>query len=402
MNRLKENSKGMDIKMKDKLYFLFYRKLGSPKIAILLSDIVHTILVSGYHIIKFFINKKVTIAYKEAYQRIETAYKRQKSSDSITDIEIDNRMDLSIIIPVYNVEQFLEECLQSAFSQETTYQYEIIAVNDGSTDHSKDILLQYTDRENYRMIDQENGGLSNARNTGIRCARGKHYFFLDSDDVITSNCVQTMLDTLYYCQADVVQCRYYSFQEGNLAKYFSKELAGIYYGMEIPVEEYPGFAWGKVYKASLFQGVRFPEGFWFEDTIVQYMLLGKCNRFVCTEEVCYGYRKNPNSISFAAKNSLKCLDTYWITKYIVDKALEDDRINKDYIYKLTLRQYSTIMHNRLHWIQTDLLEAAFAVVCEDLHQLKPEGLELKGIYKEIEKSFETKNINLWKLCSLVL
>lgn len=389
--------------MKDKLYFLFCRKTGHQELAVLLSDIAYKILMIYYYIARCFSKKIVSMEYQEAYDILERKHKEPKEAyDAMRKEEKDETIDLSIIIPVYNVGSFLKECLDSVFNQKTTYQYEVIAVNDGSTDNSLEILEGYCEKENYRIINQDNGGLSNARNTGINYARGKNYFFLDSDDVITLNCVQAMLDIMYQCDAEIVQGRYYSFQAGIENKYYSKEPAAIYEKREIPIEEYPGFAWGKVYRAELFEGIRFPEGVWFEDTIVQYLLFGRCKKFVCTEEVCYGYRKNPNSISFSAKKDLKCLDTYWVTKKMIEKASEDKNISQEYIYKLTLRQYSLIMYNRLHWIEPELLETVFAVVCEDLKRMKNENFHMEGIYKQIEEAFNSKNIKLWKLCSTVL
>lgn len=389
--------------MKSKLYFLFYKKTKNQTLAVILSNVTYGILLMYYYIAKNFVKKVIKINYEDAYDILQGMQKEPNDLyDAMAKVEKDDTIDLSIIIPVYNVEQFLQECLESVWNQRTTYTYEVIAVNDGSTDNSLEILKKYQLKENFTIINQENKGLSGARNTGINHARGMNYFFLDSDDVITLDCVQAMLDVMYQSKAEIVQGRYYSFQTGSDKKYYSKEPGGIFEKSEIEIEEYPGFAWGKIYSAALFDSVRFCEGVWFEDTIIHYILFGRCSKFVCTEDVCYGYRKNPNSISFAAKKDLKCLDTYWVTKKMLERALEDKIIDREYLYKLTLRQYSQILYHRLSWIEPELLENIFVVICEDLQNMPMGKYHMQGIYRELEKAFKTKNIKLWKLCSLIL
>lgn len=96
-------------------------------------------------------------------------------------------MELTFIVPVYNVESFLKECLDSIYSVENI-DYEVILVNDGSTDGSLNILQEYRDKfpKITKVIDKENGGLSSARNAGIRDAKGEYLSFIDSDDIIDS------------------------------------------------------------------------------------------------------------------------------------------------------------------------------------------------------------------------
>lgn len=93
-----------------------------------------------------------------------------------------DKIKISIIIPVYNVEKYIEECLISVLNQ-TMKEIEIICINDGSTDNSLKILNNYKNKnENIRIVNQENSGLSNARNVGLSLAKGEYIFFLDSDD----------------------------------------------------------------------------------------------------------------------------------------------------------------------------------------------------------------------------
>ncbi len=113
---------------------------------------------------------------------------------------------LSIIVPVYNVEQYLEKCLQSCMSQDLPQdEYEIIVVNDGSPDGSLNIAERIASTAtNMTIISQENGGLSAARNTGMSVAKGEYIWFVDSDDWIETNCLKQLTDTLYNEQLDAL------------------------------------------------------------------------------------------------------------------------------------------------------------------------------------------------------
>lgn len=113
-------------------------------------------------------------------------------------------MKFTIVIPVYNVEKYLKECLDSAVNQNFS-DFEIIAVNDGSTDNSLNILKQYEKKyENFKVIDQINQGLSGARNTGLKAAKGKYIYFLDSDDYISLETLRTSYEKCEKYNLDIL------------------------------------------------------------------------------------------------------------------------------------------------------------------------------------------------------
>jgi glycosyltransferase involved in cell wall biosynthesis len=124
-------------------------------------------------------------------------------------------MFLSMIIPVYNTEKYLEECLDSCLSQDLPYEdYEIICINDGSIDGSLDILRGYEARyPNIIVIDQPNGGVSAARNVGIDIAKGDYVWFIDSDDLIRSNSLKMLLELVQQTTCDVLSFRMYLFDD---------------------------------------------------------------------------------------------------------------------------------------------------------------------------------------------
>ena len=115
-----------------------------------------------------------------------------------------NNIQLSIIIPVYNVEDYLAECLDSVFIQQDLAGCEVICVNDGSTDSSREILAKYKQRyPELIIIDQKNGGLPAARNSGLRIAEGEYVFFLDSDDYLLQHCIKKMITFVTYNDLDL-------------------------------------------------------------------------------------------------------------------------------------------------------------------------------------------------------
>ena len=126
-------------------------------------------------------------------------------------------MDLSIIIPVYNVEKYIEKCLLSCIKQDISYEdYEIVVVNDGSPDNSITIVERIAkDYSNIRIINQENQGLSGARNTGMKHAKGNYIWFVDSDDYIEENCLGRIVSYLNG-DLDILQLQYrHVFEDGT-------------------------------------------------------------------------------------------------------------------------------------------------------------------------------------------
>lgn len=175
---------------------------------------------------------------------------------------------ISVVIPVYNVEDYLRPCLDSVIGQ--TYEnLQIILVDDGSTDHSGQICDVYQKKDSrIVVIHQENGGLSEARNRGIDIARGRYITFIDSDDVVDTTYCQEMLKCLKTHDADISLCNVVYFREQLPEQY---EMAGDFvYDAKDAVAGYlrgivSATAWGKLYKRELFNMVRYPKGKVYED-----------------------------------------------------------------------------------------------------------------------------------------
>ena len=127
-----------------------------------------------------------------------------------------NQYDLSLLVPVYNAKNFLDQCLNFLLNQNTQYKYQIVIVNDGSTDGTDEILHKYENIENVVICKQNNGGVSSARNRALELADGKYVGFIDNDDLVSSDYVEKLVSKAYTSNADVVKCGYTIFDEGGI------------------------------------------------------------------------------------------------------------------------------------------------------------------------------------------
>ena len=221
-------------------------------------------------------------------------------------------IDISVIVPVYNVSDYLEECIDSLINQ-TKNNIEIILVDDGSTDNSKEICDEAGQRyNNIKVIHKKNGGLSSARNAGIDIANGKYLAFIDSDDWVHKDMLKVMFELAIKNDADIVQCDFLRINNIEQIKDVNdnsdyKILSNIESLCELHEKTYVNtiLAWNKIYRRELFEEIRYPDGKIHEDEITTYKLIYKANRIVKTNRVLYYYRYNTNSITTANFNEKK-------------------------------------------------------------------------------------------------
>lgn len=216
---------------------------------------------------------------------------------------------ISVVVPVYNVEQYLTRCIESILNQ-TYNNFEIILVDDGSPDSCPQICDKYKEKRNVSVIHQKNKGLSAARNAGIKMAKGKYICFIDSDDYINPNMISVLYNNLINYNCEISCCGHADiYESGNVTKnnrnkikkYSSKEALRIFmYTNEIDV-----VAWNKLYSKELFEDVIYEEGKLFEDHLTTYKLLAKAKNIVNTTQPLYYYCKRKTSIGgveFSEKN----------------------------------------------------------------------------------------------------
>lgn len=210
-----------------------------------------------------------------------------------------NNTTVSIIVPVYNVEQYLKRCLDSIIHQ-SYYDIEVIVVDDGSTDNSLSITRQYTDQR-IKVIEKTNGGLSSARNEGIRHASGDYITFIDSDDWIDNSMLEKMVFQASQYNADIV-CVDELSTDGDIGIKKNQASIKVFYGQDCLSQllslKVKTYSWGKLYKMETIKhlGCFFPEGYNYEDVATSYKLFNCCTTLVTIKERLYFYFQRANSI----------------------------------------------------------------------------------------------------------
>lgn len=210
-------------------------------------------------------------------------------------------MKLSIVIPVYQVENTLERCIKSV-TEQTFTDIEVILVDDGSPDHCPELCEEWARHDKrIRVIHKANGGLSSARNAGIDMARGDYITFVDSDDFLDINTYEQVMPLA--CQNDIVEYAIY-WHYGSDEQQFLIFDDCLYDKMEeywLSAQAYTHtYACNKIFRRTLFDDIRFPEGRVFEDVATLPLLLQKARTVITTHLGCYYYCMNKSGITVNA------------------------------------------------------------------------------------------------------
>lgn len=220
---------------------------------------------------------------------------------------------ISVIVPVYNVEKYLEECINSIINQ-TYKNLEIILIDDGSTDKSGEICDEFATQDNrIVVIHKENGGLSSARNAGLDIMQGEYLSFIDSDDMVDENLIQTLFLLIEKYKTKIAICGYDKFsQNSDIDKIKEKNLTindDFSYTPEEVFNEslkvktfFTKCAWRNLVHKSIYQNLRFPVGENYEDVAVFFDVFNQSNT-AFTYKNLYFYRFNLSSISNTFKDS---------------------------------------------------------------------------------------------------
>lgn len=212
-------------------------------------------------------------------------------------------MKVSVIVPVYNVEKYLRKCLGSLVSQ-TLQDIEIIVVDDGSGDHSQEIIDEFSEKypEKIRSFTKENGGLSDARNYGLDRATGEFIGFVDSDDYVTATMFGEMYDLAKKYNAEMVVCNLQKVDEqGNVTQKLTQipnmpEVIDLRNNFSV-FSDLSYFACNKIFRKELFEDVRFKKAIHFEDIQLIPQLLLKCTTIAQTQNYHYQYLERTDSIT---------------------------------------------------------------------------------------------------------
>ncbi|MBR2712095.1 MAG: glycosyltransferase family 2 protein [Bacilli bacterium] len=217
---------------------------------------------------------------------------------------------ISIIIPVYNVEQYLKRCIDSVTSQ-TYKNIEILLIDDGSTDNSGQLCDDLSKTDNrIKVYHKKNGGLSSARNMGLKKIKGKYVYFLDSDDTIDLNCIEEMYNAAIANQCDIVITPYINIKDGKEKQYF-KIMNSKVMDIKAALKEmllsnyFDVSACGKLYKINVVNNIEFPIGMLCEDNGTTYKFVMNTKKVYYLNKTFYKYYVNSNSIMTGSFNFKK-------------------------------------------------------------------------------------------------
>lgn len=208
---------------------------------------------------------------------------------------------VSIIVPVFNIQEYVEVCIRSIMCQ-TYLNIQIIIVDDGSEDDSGRICENIGKEDNrIIVIHKQNGGLSDARNYGLKYAEGDFICFVDGDDAIDENFISIMMDKIIKCKADIAVTNYISFKTFPPQKEVKNSIYENWSSDRLIKEMLVSIncdhtAWGKIYKKELWNNVKFPKGKIYEDYLSIYKIAEKSEKVVWIEQPLYYYRQRVGSI----------------------------------------------------------------------------------------------------------
>lgn len=291
-------------------------------------------------------------------------------------------MRFSVIIPVYNVEKFIGKCLDSVFKQ-TFSDYEIVAVNDGSTDSSLKILERYQiSNSKLKIISQKNKGLGGARNTGISNAKGEFLVFLDSDDYIASNMLETLDYYLSKYKLDILvfDCIQVDLKDNVLKNSTIDQYSDHY--TDLTKKQFLSFeptACTKIYRKSLYTEhfIEFPEKLWYEDLATVFKLIPYTKRIGYLKEALYYYVQQNESITHSS-NTYRMLE-------IIDAI----NSNVEYFKKIGLwKEYYT----ELEW--NAILHGLYYSALR-LFSCGYKRKEINKIFNYVNKTFPTWKSNIY-------
>ena len=244
-------------------------------------------------------------------------------------ISVNNKPLISIIVPVYNVEQYLPRCLDSILAQTFT-DFEVIAVDDGSPDNCGQILDEYAQKdERIKVIHKENGGVSSARNAALDVAQGEYIGFVDADDYVAPDMYKCLINSAKSGNDDITICGYYEVIDAEIKnvaicenEHYITSREGII-GL-IKDDAYRGYLCNKLYKKELFDGVRCPEMIVMEDIYVNHILFKKAKNIHLLKQSLYYYVRRKDSVTMR-KQTKTNVALYRYYTHMHDRLIDDFR-----------------------------------------------------------------------------
>lgn len=287
------------------------------------------------------------------------------------DVRIGNNQmnpKVSVIVPIYKVENYLQQCIDSICKQ--TYSFlEIILVDDGTPDRCGIICDENLMADNrIFVIHKENGGLSSARNAGLDIATGEYIAFVDADDTVHPKFIEVLVSLCEQYNCDIAQCDFLTIDEQSLKLPLNLPQSLIFYNGRQALNEMCtekndvkySVVWNKVYKRELFCDIRFPLGRIHEDEFISYKIIWKAEKIVITNQYMYYYLQRSGSI-MKEKYSKKRLDVLIAFKERL-AFLKTNKLEEEYIS--TLRKYIGLIDKNYLLLKENLKDCEY--ICDVL------------------------------------
>lgn len=316
---------------------------------------------------------------------------------------MEKKPNISVVIPMYNAGRYVEKCLESIINQ--TYQdIEVIIVNDGSTDNSKEICEKYVQKDNrITLINTENRGAGSARNTGLEKAQGEYISFIDSDDYICNDYFERLYNMLQLSKADIAIGRYQRISEhetmqfvnsGEIKERTSREELLELYGEDEDRYINAVLVTNKLFRRSLFgDDIRYPIRRLIDDEFIIYKLIDKSNKIVYTDDVMYAYVQSDSSVmrtNFKEQRVYDTIDVYdEVYSFFKEKA--DEELNR----KIMIRYLSYCIELAWKTSKSEIIddkEKVYQYLNEKFEAKKEEAKEKIG-----QEKFEKFNVEFHEI-----
>lgn len=313
-----------------------------------------------------------------------------------------DNIDVSIIVPLYNSERFIYKNVDSLLNQKTDYNYEIVLVNDGSTDSTISIAEEYrvNNPEKIVIISQENAGISSARNTGIANSSGKYLSFVDQDDWVSEDYVEKLISTAYSQQADIVKSGFCDIYTNHIRNRECNSCVTLD-GMKDRLFVYKSYVYPGVYRRELFEHIQFPIGYWYEDMIMRSLIFRQAKVFVHIPDVLYYklFHSSNSSFTIWSVRNNKSIEHLYLSMDIIE--INDLlMLPKDiWLYECLMREYGFILSLRIRYLEEGIRKNIFLKACDILSELYKDEYynEFSDDNRDWQHIFANREYKLWKL-----
>ncbi|WP_281526283.1 glycosyltransferase family 2 protein [Intestinibacter bartlettii] len=308
---------------------------------------------------------------------------------------------VSIIIPIYNVEKYLEKCIKSMINQ-TYRNLEIILINDGSTDESANICEKYKEQDNRIVfINKNNGGAASAKNEGLKIAKGDYITFVDSDDFVELYMIEYMVNTIKKYNSDIVQCSFTNLYK-NTEKFKQDKIIEQKIGSKDFLELFltkwdSNLFWNKLFKREVIENVFFKEGRCIDDEFFTYKCVINSKSIVTSNKIVYNYRMRKSGVmksESSQKQILKDRVDYLYERYEIVRKIYKD-LDKDFLehlltYYLIISKDYYVDEKLLDYMKNNLKSIKGKIITSNI-DIRVKMQILKFMMTKSDKYIQSKN-----------